>query len=125
MPRMHLSPVLRQAQDARQYGTLSLLCVIFCPAGQKMTHKGLKLCHWHSGAIHCHVCDFPARSAGKSLQRAWYRSVGMNPTRSERNQIMQLRSAEWFEGRDELGPQNRAVLRTLGWSREFFAGKPV
>ena len=38
---------------------------------------------------------------------------------------MQLRSAEWFEGRDELGPQSRAVLRTLGWSREFFAGKPV
>jgi dihydroxy-acid dehydratase len=36
-----------------------------------------------------------------------------------------FRSAEWFEGRDELGPQNRAVLRTLGWSREFFAGKPV
>ena len=39
--------------------------------------------------------------------------------------MMQLRSAEWFEGRDELGPQNRAVLRTMGWSREFFAGKPV
>jgi dihydroxy-acid dehydratase len=39
--------------------------------------------------------------------------------------MMQLRSAEWFEGRDELGPQSRAVLRTLGWSREFFAGKPV
>jgi dihydroxy-acid dehydratase len=38
---------------------------------------------------------------------------------------MKLRSAEWFEGRDELGPQNRAVLRTLGWSREFFTGKPV
>src|SRR5262245_11270861 len=38
---------------------------------------------------------------------------------------MQLRSAEWFEGRDELGPQHRAVLRTLGWSREFFTGKPV
>jgi dihydroxy-acid dehydratase len=38
---------------------------------------------------------------------------------------MQLRSAEWFEGRDELGPQSRSVLRTLGWSREFFAGKPV
>ena len=36
-----------------------------------------------------------------------------------------LRSAEWFEGRDELGPQNRAVLRSLGWTREFFAGKPV
>src|SRR5947207_6954448 len=50
---------------------------------------------------------------------------GFIPARSERNQIMQLRSAEWFEGRDELGPQNRAVLRTLGWSREFFAGKPV
>ena len=38
---------------------------------------------------------------------------------------MKLRSAEWFEGRDELGPQNRAVLRTLGWTQEFFAGKPV
>ncbi|WP_126583466.1 dihydroxy-acid dehydratase [Tengunoibacter tsumagoiensis] len=38
---------------------------------------------------------------------------------------MRLRSAEWFEGRDELGPQSRSVLRTLGWSREFFAGKPV
>lgn len=36
-----------------------------------------------------------------------------------------MRSAEWFEGRDELGPQNRAVLRTLGYSEEFFTGKPV
>ena len=36
-----------------------------------------------------------------------------------------LRSAEWFEGRDELGPQNRAVLRSMGWTRDFFAGKPV
>ncbi|NWG21364.1 MAG: dihydroxy-acid dehydratase [Chloroflexi bacterium] len=38
---------------------------------------------------------------------------------------MKLRSAEWFEGRDELGPQSRSVLRTLGWTREFFSGKPV
>ena len=38
---------------------------------------------------------------------------------------MKLRSAEWFEGRDELGPQHRAALRALGWTREFFAGKPV
>ncbi|HEU5086709.1 MAG TPA: dihydroxy-acid dehydratase, partial [Roseiflexaceae bacterium] len=38
---------------------------------------------------------------------------------------MKLRSAEWFQGRDELGLQNRAVLRTLGWSRDFFEGKPV
>jgi L-arabonate dehydrase len=38
---------------------------------------------------------------------------------------MTLRSAEWFEGRDELGPQSRSVLRTLGWTQEFFAGKPV
>src|SRR5262245_65796367 len=38
---------------------------------------------------------------------------------------MKLRSAEWFEGRDELGPQNRSVLRTLGWTPEFFRGKPV
>ncbi len=38
---------------------------------------------------------------------------------------MKRRSAEWFQGRDELGLQNRAVLRTLGWSRSFFEGKPV
>jgi dihydroxy-acid dehydratase len=38
---------------------------------------------------------------------------------------MGLRSAEWFEGRDEIGPQSRAVLRSLGWSEEFFRGKPV
>jgi dihydroxy-acid dehydratase len=36
-----------------------------------------------------------------------------------------LRSAEWFEGRDEIGPQSRAVLRSLGWSETFFRGKPV
>ena len=36
-----------------------------------------------------------------------------------------FRSAEWFEGRDELGLQNRAVLRSLGYTRDFFAGKPV
>ncbi len=38
---------------------------------------------------------------------------------------MRLRSAEWFEGRDELGPQSSSVLRTLGWTEEFFAGKPI
>ena len=38
---------------------------------------------------------------------------------------MKLRSAEWFEGRDEIGLQARSVLRTLGWSRDFFQGKPV
>lgn len=38
---------------------------------------------------------------------------------------MRLRSTEWFEGRDELGPQHRAVLRTLGLTRDFYAGKPV
>ncbi len=38
---------------------------------------------------------------------------------------MTYRSAEWFEGRDELGIQNRAVLHTLGWTEEFFRGKPV
>ena len=38
---------------------------------------------------------------------------------------MKLRSAEWFEGRDEIGLQARSVLRSLGWSREFFSGKPV
>ena len=38
---------------------------------------------------------------------------------------MRLRSAEWFEDRDEIGLQARSVLRSLGWSREFFSGKPV
>ena len=38
---------------------------------------------------------------------------------------MKLRSAEWFAGRDEIGPQSRSVLRTLGWTPEFFTGKPV
>jgi len=38
---------------------------------------------------------------------------------------MKLRSAEWFEGRDELGLQSRSVLRSLGWTHEFFAGKPA
>jgi dihydroxy-acid dehydratase len=38
---------------------------------------------------------------------------------------MKLRSAEWFEGRDEIGPQSRSVLRTLGWTPEFFVGRPV
>jgi dihydroxy-acid dehydratase len=38
---------------------------------------------------------------------------------------MKLRSAEWFEGRDEIGPQARSVLRTLGYTPETFAGRPV
>ncbi len=38
---------------------------------------------------------------------------------------MKLRSADWFDLPNELGMQNRSVLRTMGWSREFFAGKPV
>ena len=38
---------------------------------------------------------------------------------------MKLRSAEWFEGRDEIGPQARSVLRTLGYTPEFFRGKPM
>jgi dihydroxy-acid dehydratase len=38
---------------------------------------------------------------------------------------MSYRSAKWFDRTDELGLQNRAVLRVHGWSQEFFAGKPV
>ncbi len=38
---------------------------------------------------------------------------------------MKLRSQEWFEGRDEIGPQSRSVLRSLGWSEELFRGKPI
>ncbi|GCE22189.1 dihydroxy-acid dehydratase [Dictyobacter kobayashii] len=46
------------------------------------------------------------------------------PTHAQKA-VIQLRSQEWFEGRDELGLQSRSVLRSLGWSREFFTGKPV
>src|SRR3954453_8419057 len=38
---------------------------------------------------------------------------------------MKLRSAAWFEGDTELGLQHRSVLHTLGWTLDFFAGKPV
>ncbi len=36
-----------------------------------------------------------------------------------------LRSTLWFGRSDELGLQHRAVLRSLGWSPEFFSGKPI
>lgn len=51
--------------------------------------------------------------------------VEQNIHKKKDDTMNKLRSAEWFEGRDELGPQNRAVLRTLGYSKEFFTGKPV
>ena len=38
---------------------------------------------------------------------------------------MKLRSTEWFEGRDELGLQNRSALRTMGVDYERFRGRPV
>ncbi|GAB4119381.1 MAG: L-arabinonate dehydratase [Roseiflexaceae bacterium] len=38
---------------------------------------------------------------------------------------MKLRSAEWFAGRDEIGPQSRSVLHTLGYTPDIFVGKPV
>src|SRR3954451_12158928 len=38
---------------------------------------------------------------------------------------MTLRSLEWFEGRDELGLQNRSALRTMGIDYEAFRGRPV
>ncbi len=38
---------------------------------------------------------------------------------------MKLRSAEWFQGRDEIGPQSRSVLHTLGYTPELFVGKPI
>jgi dihydroxy-acid dehydratase len=42
-----------------------------------------------------------------------------------KGETMKRRSAEWFAGRDEIGPQSRSVLRTLGWSPQFFEDKPV
>ncbi|MBL8056970.1 MAG: dihydroxy-acid dehydratase [Anaerolineales bacterium] len=38
---------------------------------------------------------------------------------------MPYRSSAWFDHPGELGLQNRAVLRTLGWTPDFFRGKPV
>ena len=36
-----------------------------------------------------------------------------------------LRSAEWFDRDDELGLQNRAVLRVVGWDPDLARGKPI
>ncbi|MCS6847861.1 MAG: IlvD/Edd family dehydratase [Anaerolineae bacterium] len=36
-----------------------------------------------------------------------------------------LRSAEWFDRDDELGLQNRAVLRVVGWDPGLARGKPI
>ncbi|MGI9072963.1 MAG: IlvD/Edd family dehydratase [Bryobacteraceae bacterium] len=38
---------------------------------------------------------------------------------------MKYRSAEWFEGRDELGFQHRAALRSMGIDADQFKGRPV
>jgi L-arabonate dehydrase len=38
---------------------------------------------------------------------------------------MKYRSEEWFYGRDELGFQHRAALRTMGINVEQFKGRPV
>jgi L-arabonate dehydrase len=38
---------------------------------------------------------------------------------------MKYRSEEWFYGRDELGFQHRAALRTMGIKVEEFQGRPV
>ncbi|MCL2658935.1 MAG: dihydroxy-acid dehydratase [Acidobacteriaceae bacterium] len=38
---------------------------------------------------------------------------------------MRYRSQEWFQGRDELGFQHRAALRTMGLDYSRFEGRPV
>ena len=38
---------------------------------------------------------------------------------------LKLRSTEWFDGRDELGMQHRAALRTMGFDAEAFRGRPI
>jgi hypothetical protein len=42
-----------------------------------------------------------------------------------RSAPMKYRSDEWFYGRDELGFQHRAALRTMGIKVEQFHGRPV
>ena len=37
----------------------------------------------------------------------------------------QLRSQQWFSGREELAFQNRAALRAMGLNPDDFLGKPV
>ncbi|BCX03470.1 MAG: dihydroxy-acid dehydratase [Candidatus Roseilinea sp.] len=39
--------------------------------------------------------------------------------------MISLRSAEWFDRDDELGLQNRAVLRVVGWDPNLVRGKPI
>ncbi len=39
--------------------------------------------------------------------------------------VPQLRSQQWFSGREELAFQNRAALRAMGLNPDDFAGKPV
>lgn len=36
-----------------------------------------------------------------------------------------LRSAEWFQGRGELGLQHRAVIRAMGFAADHYEGRPV
>src|ERR1039457_6737446 len=38
---------------------------------------------------------------------------------------MKYRSQEWFEGRDVLGFQHRAALRTMGIDADLYKGRPV
>jgi dihydroxy-acid dehydratase len=38
---------------------------------------------------------------------------------------MKYRSEEWFDGRDELGFQHRAALRTIGIDADRYKGRPV
>lgn len=38
---------------------------------------------------------------------------------------MQLRSREWFAGREELAFQHRSALRSMGLDPDFYANKPV
>jgi dihydroxyacid dehydratase/phosphogluconate dehydratase len=38
---------------------------------------------------------------------------------------MKFRSAEWFYGRDELGFQHRAALRSMGFDPDRYKDRPV
>src|SRR5690606_21215274 len=76
------------------------------------------------------------RSAGaRSRSRTTARSTGTSEE-SERERVMEkrerererkvpLRSAAWFQGRDELGAQHRAVLRAMGIAADYYKDRPI
>ena len=49
----------------------------------------------------------------------------MEKRERERERKVPLRSAAWFQGRDELGAQHRAVLRAMGIAADYYKDRPI